>query len=87
MRPLWKDIFAAVWLGVILPGIVLNAFVWKERYRANGLENSSVIQKVPDSGLSIPIVDPDGTKTCMEMDAYLTGVLLAEMPAQLHMEA
>ena len=87
MRPLWKDVLTAVWLGMILPGIVLNAFVIKERNRE--------IQQVPPSenpsleytGYLIPVCNFEGICTNMELEDYLTGVLLAEMPAEFHSEA
>ena len=87
MRPLWKDILAAVWIGMILPGTVLNAFVWKE----NQLELQQLpqlqVQIIPESGQSILVQNTDGTCTNMDLDTYLTGVLLAEIPAGFHEEA
>lgn len=87
MRPLWKDILAAVWLGILLPGIVLHIFVLKETHRQMQISHAAEIQTVKDSGYDIPVRDPDGTRTSMDMDTYLTGVLLAEIPAQFHEEA
>ena len=87
MRPLWKDILIAIWLGMILPGIVLNAFVLQERHR-------EIPQVQPEQGNAaqnnspfIPVRDSDGTCRQMELDHYLTCVLLAEMPAEFHVEA
>lgn len=86
MRPLWKDILVAVWLGMILPGIVLQAFLWKEKSQQ---EITVVIQTEAAENPQhyISVGNPDGSKEKMEMDAYLTGVLLAEIPADFHMEA
>lgn len=84
MRPLWKDVLIAVWLGMLLPGIVLNAFVLKER---RGKIQPLQVQAVVNGGITIPVRDPDGTRISMDLDAYLTGVLLAEMPAEFHSEA
>ena len=86
VRPLWKDILAAVWLGIIIPGIVLNAFVLKERHR-NIIQPSVQIQETQPVGRSILVRDPDGTQIRMDLDNYLTGVLLAEMPGDFHREA
>lgn len=87
MRPLWKDILAAVWLGILLPGIVLNIFVLKERHGQVQIAHAQQTQQMKISGYEIPVRDPDGLRTYMDMDIYLTGVLLAEMPADFHEEA
>lgn len=87
MRPLWKDILAAVWLGMILPGIILNLFAWTERYRERQQLPALEQQSQEKSGPIICVRNPDGTGKFMELDAYLTGVLLAEIPADFHPEA
>ena len=87
MRPLWKDCLVAVWLGMILPGIVLNIFVLKQRYRDRCQAQAVQVQEAEPSGYAVPIRDPDGTCTGMDLERYLTGVLLAEMPAEFHQEA
>lgn len=85
MRPLWKDILVAVWLGMIIPGIVLNAFVLKEKYR----DRIQIPTEHQDSEpfLTVPVRDRDGTLHDMPFNRYLSGVLLAEMPASFHPEA
>ena len=87
MRPLWKDVLAAVWLGMILPGIVLNLFVWKERHRESQQLPTLPMQTVQEPGQSILVRDPDGTRINMDLNNYLTRVLLAEIPAEFHEEA
>lgn len=85
MRPLWKDVLVAVWLGMLLPGIVLNAFVYQERKRE--LQHFPAQQVQQDTSQCILVRDPDGILQSMDLDVYLTGVLLAEMPADFHTEA
>ena len=87
MRPLWKDILAAVWLGFLLPGIVLNAFVLKERLRVQPQPPSVQAAEPEKNEQYIRLRDPDGSIHAVNLDLYLTGVLLAEMPADFHMEA
>ena len=82
MRPLWKDILAAAWLGILIPGIVLNAAVFFAR-------------KTPPE--AAPETEPEPVKTVvltletgditLSFEEYLTGVVLAEMPASFHPEA
>ena len=82
MRPLWKDILAAAWLGILIPGIVLNAAVLFAR-------------KAPQEAAAEPRPEPSETVTLtletgnitLSMEDYLTGVVLAEMPASFHPEA
>lgn len=87
MRPLWKDVLAAVWLGMILPGIVLNLFVWKERHRESQQLATLPMQTVQEPSQSILVRAPEGTHINMDLNDYLTGVLLAEIPAEFHEEA
>ena len=87
MRPLWKDILAAVWLGMIIPGIVLNALVLKEHYRERR-EPAPVAVETEDAAETLILIkDPDGINSLMDIEVYLTGVLLAELPGAFHQEA
>ena len=85
MRPLWKDILVALWMGMLLPGIFLNAFVLKDRYQKR--ENVTAAETIEIPEVSVKVRTPDGVCSDMELNAYLTGVVLAEMPAQFHPEA
>ena len=87
MRPLWKDILVAVWIGILVPGIALNGFVLKERHRERAQAQALQVQPVPKTEHRIPVKDQDGTTVTMELETYLTGVLLAEMPADFQEEA
>lgn len=85
MRPLWKDILAALWLGMILPGITLNAFVLKDRHHQTQRMDPVQTEQIREP--EIPVRDPDALRIYMPLNHYLTGVLLAEMPADFHPEA
>ena len=85
MRPLWKDILIAVWIGMIIPGIVLNAVVLKEKYEDRTQE--SIEYDVLEPAITVPVRNWDGTSSDMPLNRYLIGVLLAEMPASFHSEA
>ena len=87
MRPLWKDILFAVCYGMILPGILLNLFVWKAQSQERAVVTETEPQVRQKNGAAVLVVHPDSTKTSMELESYLTGVLLAEIPADFHMEA
>ena len=68
MRPLWKDILIAVWLGMILPGIVLNAFVLQERHREIPQVQPEQGNAAQNNSRFIPVRDSDGTCRQMELD-------------------
>lgn len=87
MRPLWKDILIALWLGMLVPGIVLNGFVLLERQNLADAVQIVPKQETSDSEPGIRVRDPDGICVMMDPDTYLTGVLLAEMPSSFHPEA
>lgn len=86
MRPLWKDILAAVWLGIIIPGIVLHGLMIVRRpVIASQRDNHVAVELVQQK--QIVMKRRDGLLLTVEADRYLTGVLLAEMPASFEEEA
>lgn len=90
MRPLLKDMFTALFMGLILPGALLNLadFVMDVREEPVPIQETVSEETEPET-VSIPMYlrKSDGTTVQMDMDAYLTGVVLAEMPADFEMEA
>ena len=81
MRPLWKDILAALWLGILVPGITLHYGVFMARQGGAGV--------VPEP---VPAVTGEREMVCLDtrqlpLEAYVTGVVLGEMPASFHEEA
>lgn len=82
MRPLWKDILAAAWLGILIPGIVLNAAVLFTRQPTQ--EVAAETRPEPSETVLLTL---DTGDTTLSMEEYLTGVVLAEMPASFHPEA
>lgn len=87
MRPLWKDILIAVWLGMIIPGIMLHTFVLLDRNPKEELIMEIPVETESTDCTSISVRMADGVMKHMDLDSYLIGVLLAEMPAEFHEEA
>lgn len=83
MRPLWKDILLALVLGLVLPGALLHVAVAKER-RAPEETEPAVTERCPQAFVTL---GREGTLTELELESYLTGVVLAEMPASFPPEA
>lgn len=89
MKYIWKDIFTAVFAGMILPGVMLNcAVLYQDTHREGETPEPVAASTVPETvALPMLLQHPDGTVQKLDMDAYLLGVVLAEMPASFEMEA
>ena len=86
MKQFWKEAGIALILGMILPGIILRI--------ASGYHSGTPQETVPATQEIIQQTSPmmicvlsDGTAAQMELEEYLTGVVLAEMPASFETEA
>ena len=90
MKPFWKELAIALFMGVLLPGLLLNMAVALRR-----AEHPQQTEPVPQQPSQTTVKPPlrmrlrleDGTVTEMDMDTYLVGVVAAEMPASFEMEA
>lgn len=90
MKQFWKDLWLAVFLGLILPGILLNT-------AASYMNSESIPASVPvlssqetlPEGISLPVLvrNDDGSVREDDLDTYLVGVLLGEMPTSFASEA
>lgn len=89
MRTLGKDLFTAMLLGLIVPGILLNfAVLLLETPNGTSPTETTAIQETLPETVSMPMLLRSGdTLTPMDMDEYLVGVVLAEMPATFEIEA
>lgn len=90
MHAIWKDILAALMVGMVLPGIMLNYAVMSLRQdRAIEDLQITIPAETEEGTESIPVRlrDTEGMTEEGNMEQYLVGVLLAEMPASFHPEA
>lgn len=86
MKTIAEDLFFAVMVGLVIPAVLLGfaAGLWEKE---NGTipEFTAAEEKTE---FDLPILLQQGETTqILELDDYLTGVLLAEMPASFHEEA
>lgn len=86
IRPLWKDILAAIWLGMVLPGIILQACVLVQRRMPESQQDTQPEKESAARCISL-LRSADGSYDALEINQYLTGVVLAEMPASFEEEA
>lgn len=90
MKGIWKDMLMALFMGMVLPGMVLQiALAYQNK------DPFPVEETVPETVETLPEPVPltakvrwkTGEVEKLDMDAYLLGVVLAEMPADFEMEA
>lgn len=88
MKTLMKDMASAILLGILLPGVILNTAVvlshWKEQTQL--VTVTTPTETVPPSR-AMHLRREDGSVEEMDLEQYLVGVVLAEMPASFEPEA
>ena len=93
MRKCLKSFVIAVFLGLLLPGLVFSVVdkIYLETSRVNDfLETEEpTLETVEVLGLTqrIPVQKSEGSIEYINIDEYLVGVVLGEMPASFHEEA
>ena len=91
MRSVWKDILAALMIGMVLPGMMLNYAVMSLRQEGAVIEDLRITipEETEEAAGSLPVRlrSSEGQTEEADMEQYLVGVLLAEMPASFHGEA
>lgn len=88
VRPLWKDVVTAIFMGMLLPGVLLNfAVMLLDSQIDSEPVQETIPQEMKTVSLPMRLRKPNGSVEEMDMDDYLTGVVLAEMPASFETEA
>ena len=88
----WQQILAAFLLGLVLPGLITRLGVGAAdplpQIQLQTPETAApATEPREDTPYQIPVMDMDGTVYEMELETYLVGVVLAEMPASFELEA
>lgn len=90
MKVLWKEICVAILMGTVLPSLILNISAVLLEGNAKELpivESMSETYAAGESAIPVFVLFPGGSVKTMDMDMYLTGVVLGEMPADFENEA
>lgn len=89
MRSLFRDLLTSLLMGLVLPGILLNTadYFLNQPTAVSENQESEAQMKDPAGEMRMLLRNADGSKTEMNLDAYLVGVVLAEMPASFETEA
>ena len=92
MKYIWKDVYLAGVMGILVPGLLLNVGVKvNEEAERNQIVTEAVMMTtepmdISDSGISIRFIGKEADRE-MDLEEYLVGVVLAEMPASFEEEA
>ena len=86
MNQLAKDIAFSIWVGMLIPGLLLNgaAAVWN---RAVEVTEGNRLPQMQTVSLPVRVRTGEGQVTEGDLEDYLVGVVLAEMPASFEEEA
>ena len=86
MKQIWEEIGLALILGILIPGILLHLAVdFKQKDRVRPMLEEETIGN--DDNRTVRVMMNDGTTELMDLEAYIAGVVLAEMPASFEKEA
>lgn len=88
MKGIFKELLAALFFALVLPGLLINAGAMLLPSGPPPEETTAPAQP-PAEKVSLPVLvrSADGTVTGQDLDTYLVGVVLAEMPASFEPEA
>lgn len=92
VKKLSKEILLAILLGILLPTLTLRLLVGKEGNAEITEETDQSVQETMplfqhDAVVTIPVLTAQGIVREMDLENYLCGVVLAEMPTDFEMEA
>ena len=92
MKYIWKDVYLAGIMGILVPGLLLNVGVkaYDEAEQNQIVTEAMVIvtEPTPVEKTSVPILlKNEGVVTELDLEEYLVGVVLAEMPTSFGEEA
>ena len=87
MKVLHKEILLAIFLGMVVPSVMLSIFVKPGEGVIPATEPITVATESAISARGISVLMADGTTQVMDLEEYLVGVVMGEMPASFEMEA
>lgn len=92
MKKQWKEVFAAMILGLILPRIMLSVDISGQSLQKPETTQPATtlpteVQQQQTHSVYIPVQTADGKEKVLKLEDYTLGVVLAEMPASFEPEA
>lgn len=85
----WKEVFSAVLLTLLFPGLLLNAArMMGADWNTDATDPPETVETTDDRGtVMIRVLLEDGSVVPMELEGYIACVVLGEMPADFELEA
>ncbi len=93
MKPLHKEILLSMFMGLVVPWLLLNLLVRADEkgtvteFTQSTQQPAQAVMETQKVPLTMYLRNTEGTVTAMDMDTYLVGVILAELPASFEDEA
>lgn len=87
MKQFWREAGLAVILGMIMPAVILHIVAVGSHHYAAKPKETEISTEHSSLSVNIPVLKEDGRVTELNLDDYLTGVILAEMPASFQVDA
>lgn len=96
LKLIWKQVLQSFALGVVIPGVLLSAFTHLQDRNSGDQDSATVTYAQSDETtdpaqqkdpLLIPIQLPNGSVEQMELEEYVSRVVLGEVPASFDIEA
>ncbi len=87
MNLLWKQVLQSIAMGLALPGLLLSLAERNVEVQPYPPETTQQEEVRLEESLYIPVVMPDGMLRVMELEEYVSRVVLGEMPANFDVEA
>ena len=87
MKVLHKEILLAILLGMVVPSVMLSILVKPGQSVISATEPLTVATESAEAKREICVQMADGSTQVMDLEAYLVGVVMGEMPASFETEA
>jgi len=87
LKQFWKEAGLAVILGMIMPAVILHIVSISSHNYAAKPKEQDILTEYSESEMEIAVLNGEGRVEVLDLDAYLSGVLLAEMPASFQVDA
>ena len=87
MQAVMKDVLTALLMGLVLPTCLLNTAVMVLEQFPEEAPEETAVSTAPSPAVPMTLLLPSGDREQQDLESYLVGVVLAEMPASFESEA
>ena len=87
MKQFWREVGLSIVLGMMMPALILHIVTYSSHRHVHGSESTQEPSVAAEEPVFISVLNKNGVAETMELEEYLVGVVLAEMPASFEVEA